>query len=308
MPSSAVPARRPRPTSRAAARAPSGLAPFATLERAFVTLTGHPRPLSFDCSGDRWAARRADPPRRATRPPPPPRHPLLDPRRGHPRPGRQARRDRGEWTVGLAGVLLPGLRRAVAPLAGACPGKRVDLEAEMLAGLIAAIDRCPPSRARPAGFLCGQAFDAAKRLLRAELAERARPDHHPVSAEPPKPYGHPDLVLADAVNAGAIVADDAELIAATRLGPLSLADAADQRGLAYKTAERRRHRAEQTLVEWIHTGTAPGGFVANRRVGAGSNAAGRPRQGHRPDQRPGSATLHQPPTTPKEVTSPLARR
>src|ERR1039458_3710414 len=32
----------------------------------------------------------------------------------------------GAWTVGLAGVLLPGLRRAVWPLVQACPGQAGD--------------------------------------------------------------------------------------------------------------------------------------------------------------------------------------
>ena len=34
----------------------------------------------------------------------------------------------GAWTVGLAGMLLPGLRRAVWPLVQACPGKAADIE------------------------------------------------------------------------------------------------------------------------------------------------------------------------------------
>jgi hypothetical protein len=296
-PTSLGPPRRAIST-RSAAR----LSPFATLERAFVTLSSHPRPLSLDGTPivglpdepiplDQLRARLLHPATRYST-----RDDAVQALTA------RARTERGQWTVGLAGVLLPGLRRAVAPLAAACPGKRVDLEAEMLAGLITAIDRCQPDRPRPAGFLCGQAFDAAKRLLRAELAERARPGHDPVSSEPPKPYGHPDLVLADAVKARAIAGEDAELIAATRLGHISLADAACQRGLTYKAAERRRLRAERALVEWIRTGRATTGFVATGfvaigGVSAGSSSAGRPRQGHRPDQRPGRATPPKPPTT-----------
>lgn len=120
--------------------------------------------------------------------------------------------------MGLAAVLLPGMRRAISPLVDACPGKEADLEAEMLAGFLNGLGRVAEGRPRPAGWLTGWAFDAAKQLVRNELAERGRPGHQPVSAEPPKPYGHPDLVLADAVAEGVICGDDAELIGATRLG------------------------------------------------------------------------------------------
>jgi hypothetical protein len=255
----------------------SETSPFATLERAFASLTTGPRPLALDGTGiaglpsrpiplDELRARLLHPSTPFTT-----RdaavHALVD----------RARAEEGAWTVGLAGVLLPGMRRAVAPLAASCPGKEADLEAEMLAGLLVALDRSVPGRPRPAGWLCGQAFDVAKRLLRAELAERGRPGHDPVSAEPPKPYGHPDFVLARAVAEGALCADDAELIGATRLGEMTLAQAAAARALSYKAAERRRHRAEMALVGWIRTG-----FVADRAVSAGSKGAGRPRQGHRP--------------------------
>ena len=60
----------------------------------------------------------------------------------------------GAWTVGLAGVLLPGLRRAVWPLVQSCPGKAADIEAETLAAFLAAVARCEPGRARLASRLC----------------------------------------------------------------------------------------------------------------------------------------------------------
>lgn len=207
-----------------------------------------------------------------------------------------ARAEGGAWTVGLAGVLLPGLRRAVAPLASACPGKVADLEAEMLAGLLTALDRVPPGRPRPAGWLTGRAFDAAKALLRRELAERARPGHDPVSSEPPQPYGHPDFVLARAVSQGVICADDAELIGATRLGDVSVADAARAWGLSYKATRQRRLRAETALVAWIRHEIRDD-FVAEPAGAAGSKGAGRPRQGRRPSQRPGMRPQPEPPTT-----------
>src|SRR5919109_2591154 len=51
----------------------------------------------------------------------------------------RARTEGGPLLVGLAGVLLPGLRRAAAPLAKVCPEATADLEAEMLAGRVEAV-------------------------------------------------------------------------------------------------------------------------------------------------------------------------
>src|ERR1019366_6932692 len=107
----------------------------------------------------------------------------------------RARSHGGAWTVGLAGVLLPGLRRAVWPLVQACPGKAADIEAEALAAFLVAVARCEPGRARLASRLCWLARIGANRLLQAEVAERARPGTDPVSSAPPRPWGHPDLVL-----------------------------------------------------------------------------------------------------------------
>jgi len=44
----------------------------------------------------------------------------------------------GAWTIGVAGVLLPGLRRAVWPLVQSCPGKAADIEAQALAAFLVA--------------------------------------------------------------------------------------------------------------------------------------------------------------------------
>jgi DNA-directed RNA polymerase specialized sigma24 family protein len=194
----------------------------------------------------------------------------------------------GAWTVGLAGVLLPGLRRAVWPLVQSCPGKAADIEAETLAAFLAAVARCEPGRARLASRLCWLARIGADRLMRAEVAERARPGTDPVSAAPPRPWGHPDLVLGRAVWAGVIGASDAELIGATRIGDVELAEVAKALGISYKACHQRRRRAESALVEWLTSDNY--GDIAfdatNRRSRSRQSVPeqgrrGRPRQGER---------------------------
>jgi hypothetical protein len=67
---------------------------------------------------------------------------------------RRARAGDPEWTVGLAGVAMPGLRRAVGSLASAYRGDPADLQAEVLTGFLAAV-RAPawsPPDATPAAW------------------------------------------------------------------------------------------------------------------------------------------------------------
>jgi hypothetical protein len=55
-------------------------------------------------------------------------------------------------------------------------------------------------------------------------------------------------VLVDAVDDGVITAADAELIAASRIAGVGLADLAARRGRHLRTLQYRRRRAEQALV------------------------------------------------------------
>lgn len=163
----------------------------------------------------------------------------------------RARTDGGEWTVVLAGVLLPGLGKALAPLAEVCPERAVDLQAETLAGLIEALPRFETARGRCAARLVWRATDRARRLLARELAATGRRDSSPLGAEPHRPWDHPDFILRDAVRAGKISRADAELIGETRLGGVPLHRYADGMGVPYLTVRLRRFRAEQKLLAWL---------------------------------------------------------
>jgi hypothetical protein len=55
-------------------------------------------------------------------------------------------------------------------------------------------------------------------------------------------------VLADAVAAGRVRADDAELVAVTRIGGTRIADLAESRGIPARTLHWRRRNAEDALV------------------------------------------------------------
>jgi hypothetical protein len=197
----------------------------------------------------------------------------------------------GTWMVGLAGVLLPALRRAVWPLTQACPVQASDIESEMLAHFVAAVGRVAPGQRRLAAHLTWLAHGGAKELARAEMAERAKPANRPVSAAPPRPWGHPDLVLVKAVEQEVLRAEDAELISATRIGDLSLERAAADLGISYVAARKRRVRAEAALVAWITSDDYPPlDFVPKEGETPHSLRGDRPRRGRprerRPEQRP----------------------
>lgn len=267
--------------------------PFDMLERSFRLLSAGPCPLALDGSSLAGLPDRAVPLDEL-------RSRLLHPATPYPVRDaavdlllRRAQAGGGPDLVGLAGVLLPGLRRAAWGLCRCCPGNAADVEAEVLAGLIVAIRDATPGQPRPAARLTWAARRAAEHLVRAELAEQARPAPLPASAAPPKPFGHPDLVLARAVADGVVCAEDAELVGATRLGGLDLHDAADAAGVSYRAIRERRRRAEQALLAWLEADRGSG-FVAKGPRNPGSPCRGRPRQGLRPDRRSG---VRQPTTT-----------
>ena len=259
--------------------------PFDTLERTFDLLVCPPRPLALDGTGIVGLPDRPIPlgelKGRLLHPSTP--FAVRDAVVGELVARAQA--EGGRWSVGLAGVLLPGLRRAVWPLVQACPGKAEEIEAETLAAFLAAVARAVPGRPRLASRLCWLARIGATALLKAELAERAGPGATPVSAAPPRPWGHPDFVLARAVAAEVIEPADAELIAATRLEGQSVAKAADALGLEYEACRIRRGRAERKLRDHIKSDWyLPFDFVGKRPETPCSSSRGRPRHGRDEDR------------------------
>lgn len=167
----------------------------------------------------------------------------------------RARIRRGDWTTAVIGVGLPGMRADLAHLAYGYPGDPADLDAEMLTAFLQAaapggVDLDETNLLR---LLCAPGRAAARRLRHADVR------HLPIggcprSTRPPRPWGHPDLVLAHAVALGVITAADAAVIGQTRLEGISLATVAAATGEAVWTLQRRRHRAETDLAAAIHTG------------------------------------------------------
>ncbi len=173
---------------------------------------------------------------------------------------RRARTGPAAWMVGLAGVALPGLTRAVGNLAASTGyrGDHRDLQTEVLTGFLQAVRGLDPDDLDDiplASHLMWAAFRAGRALACADAAWAGRRRDLDESWQPPpRPAGHPDFVLAAAVRRGVITAADAQLIGASRLERIPLSRLAAATGRRHDSLCRRRAKAEKRLTRAISAG------------------------------------------------------
>jgi transposase-like protein len=166
----------------------------------------------------------------------------------------RARRDGPAWVVGAVGLAMPGLRRVAGMLAAGWRGDTDDLDSELIVGFVTRLRTIDVGVPR----ICGRLIDTGLRAAR--KARDADSDAQLVHVEatgpvaPIQPWDHPDLVLARAVAAAVIDADEANLIAATRLEDATVAQVADRLGIAASTASAWRARSERRLAQAIAAG------------------------------------------------------
>ncbi len=158
-----------------------------------------------------------------------------------------ARRDE-RWMVAMIGLLLPGLRRAVYPLAASCADIAGDVEAESLAALVKAVRELPTDAGKVAARLVKAATYPTIRYVAAEVAARA---HCELTGDLADRSDDRSDLLATAVLEGVISKDDAVLIAETRVAGVSLAGYAREQAIGYDRAQKRRAAAESELREWL---------------------------------------------------------
>ncbi|WP_307812999.1 hypothetical protein [Micromonospora coerulea] len=165
-----------------------------------------------------------------------------------------ARADGPAWVVGAVGVAVPGLTRIASRLAHGFAKQADDIGSEVVTGFLQALRGDDLSGPRVWLRLCWAAWRAGHGARRTETTLEL-PHDLPVGSRTPRfPYGHPDLVLARAVTAGVITAEQAELIGATRLGGTLVDHLAAELEVSAPTIRMRRRRAEQTLAAAIHRG------------------------------------------------------
>ena len=127
----------------------------------------------------------------------------------------------------------------------------VDVEAAVLSGFLAELEVVDLTRRRVVARLQSAAHETGALACR-EMADAPIPRLHLfTSCPPPPPARHPDLVLARAVEAGALTRNEAALIGSTRLEPISLAEVAVLRGQSYRDVRAARIRAERKLSMFL---------------------------------------------------------
>lgn len=177
---------------------------------------------------------------------------------------RRAKAPNGDaWMLAVARVLLPALRVRSAELSRGFHGDLDDLEAEMLAALVAAVRSCDASQPQVTLLLLDRAYVAARRFRRGELRATARsqavaaqgcapgPERAAEPLAPPEPWHDPEFVLAFAVKAGVLRADEAILLAATQLYGIGLNELAIRMGANYATLRQRHLRARRRLRQHL---------------------------------------------------------
>lgn len=203
----------------------------------------------------------------------------------------RSRVDGPTWTVACAGMALPMLAGVCRTLCGGRGVERDDVASGIVTGFVAALARVDLGRPGLASSLRWAAVRGGHTVLH-EQRRAPRPVPHdqlvralfiptgPVgnagedegkdlaeaergpglgsvgrweSAPPPTAGGHPDLVLAAAVQDGVLSRAEAALIGETRLEATTLAQAAARRGRTVSAVTMQRLRAEMRLVNHLRT-------------------------------------------------------
>jgi len=171
---------------------------------------------------------------------------------------RRARAGDPAWTVGLAGIAMPGLRRAVGSLAAAWRGDPADLQAEVLTGFLAAVRALDPDdldQVPLASRLCWAAWRAGQEMALADAGWSARRRHLAEWRDGPElPWGHPDFVLAAAVREGILTREQAALIGQNRLEGVPLSQIAAETRISHSALCNRRKKAEKAITDAIKSG------------------------------------------------------
>jgi hypothetical protein len=132
-----------------------------------------------------------------------------------------ARTEGPAWVVGAAGVALPALRKMATDLAEGYRGDVADLQSAVLTGFLEALRRVDTDRP---GVITRLRWAAYRARIKARYTRDGIPSMPlpPLESQPPpSPWGHPDLILFDAVAKGVLSPLQAELIGRSRLEDLT---------------------------------------------------------------------------------------
>ncbi|UGT59893.1 hypothetical protein [Nocardia asteroides] len=206
--------------------------------------------------------------------------------------------DEGAMLV-CAGLAAPMLSRTASAYTTSNTTTRHDLESEVLTAFLSHLPRVG---LQSPGVWHRLRWGAYRAVLKAATQQRSGAtvvgdlDHDlaplgervRVRAMVSEP-GHPETVLAQAVAAGVISADAAELIAASRWEGRSLTCLAAERGVSLWKLRKQRPRAERALLAWLSDRARDPGRTSTVEAEAVTALAPpdrSPRRGRRPNRHP----------------------
>jgi hypothetical protein len=163
----------------------------------------------------------------------------------------RSRAEGAAWTVGCVGVGLPALTRVTARLTARFAGDRADVPAAVLTGFLTGLAGVDLSRPRVMLRLRWAAYRAGHAALSEALHAPPPVPGRPGPLAPRPPWGHPDLVLARAVMEQVLTRDEAQLIGATRLEDVTVAEWAAVHEVGLWAVYKARERAELRLLAWL---------------------------------------------------------
>lgn len=168
----------------------------------------------------------------------------------------RAAQAKGEpWLLAATWMMIPGLCGISARISRAPGTEQGEIEAEIIAGFMAALRVADTGRENLSAHLWWAAYRAGQRARRMFDQAREIPvDDLDLAAQVQTEPGDPDALLDDAVHAGVISASEADLITRTRLEGERLGAAAERLGLRYNACAQRRWRAEGRLAGYVLIG------------------------------------------------------
>lgn len=172
---------------------------------------------------------------------------------------RRSRSRGASWTVGAVGVALPALTSVAARLTARLAGDPAEVHAEVLRGFLTELPVIDLRRPRIMLRLRWAAYRSGHVALSEALGGPIPTGLGARSGPLTSPWGHPDLVLARAVAEGVLTATEADLIGATRLEEIPLADWTRAHDAGLKTTYSTRERAERRLVAYLRETSADTG-------------------------------------------------
>ena len=163
----------------------------------------------------------------------------------------RARREGSPWTIAAVGLALPMLTPLAARLTEHFANDPSDIHTEIVRGFLDALATLNLAEGRIMIRLRWAAYRAGHRALTEAMDAPTPKPPGSLSQDRKPPAGHPDLVLARAVEAGVLTRTEAELISATRVDGIKLADWPRPPDLTYKTLAKHRSKAENRLATWL---------------------------------------------------------